>query len=170
MHWRPGAPAMRRTKQALRDGYSVVFQTWLESYFDYPHAMVPLRSVYRARTFDDVTPEMDENVLGVQGALWTEFVADAARIQFNVFPRLAAKAEVGWSGPPGRDGHARRYADFRGRWDLLRPYFAEMGLTGPAPLAAADPGPARQVWTLARDLRRGDLQGEQRRWERRQGA
>jgi hexosaminidase len=173
MHWRPGAGWMRRTKQALHDSYSVVFQTWLESYFDYPYWMVPLRGVYRAQSLDDVTPaaasaEVDaaaaENVLGVQGALWTEFVADEARIQFNVFPRLAAKAEVGWTGPPARARHAHRYASFQERWQTLQPHLAALGLTHPAPLAATDPGFWRRAWGLARDLRRGDLQAEQRRW------
>jgi len=163
MHWRPGRLSMQRTKQALRDGYSVVFQTWLESYLDYPHAMVPLRGVYRARSLDDVTPEMAPGVLGVQGALWTEFVADALRVQFSVFPRLAAKAEVGWTGPSS-DDHAERLANLKARWQALLPHLAQTGLTGAASLAASDPGPARQAWGLLRDLRRGDLQAEQRRW------
>ena len=165
MHWRPGWRSMGRTKQALRDGYQVVFQTWLESYFDYPHTIVPLRSVYRARTFEDVEPAMAQNVLGVQGALWTEFVADEARIQFNVFPRLAAKAEVGWSGPPSRADYARRYPDFQQRWQALLPHLEGMGLAHAASLAVSDPRPARQAWDLLRDLRRGDLQAEERRWE-----
>jgi len=165
MHWRPGARSMRRTKQALRDGYSVVFQTWLESYFDYPHAMVPLRSVYRARTFDDLTPDRAAvtagKVLGTQGALWTEFVCDEQRIQFNVFPRLAAKAEVGWAPPsPERD-----LAGFKQRWLALLPYLEAEGLTHAAPLAASDPGRLKQAWDLLRDLRRGDLQAEQARWQ-----
>jgi hexosaminidase len=161
MHWRPGRGSMRRTKQALRDGYSVVFQTWRESYFDYPHTLVPLRTVYRARTLDDLAPAMSKNVLGTQGALWTEYVADEPRIQFNVFPRLAAKAEVGWA-PASR---RRDLAAFKQRWQALLPYLEGMGLTHAAPLAASDPGPARQVWGLLRDLRRGDLQAEQARWQ-----
>jgi hexosaminidase len=170
MHWRPGRRSMRGTKQALRDGYQVVFQTWLESYYDYPYTMVPLRSVYRAHSLDDVTLAMAAHVLGVQGGLWTEFVAGETRIQFNVFPRLAAKAEVGWTGPPAkgshspRDSHLRRYADFKQRWQAVQPHVVQMGLTGAAPLAASDPGPVRQFWGLLRDLRRGDLQAEQRRW------
>jgi hexosaminidase len=113
---------------------------------------------------------MAKHVLGVQGALWTEFVADDTRIQFNVFPRLAAKAEVGWTGPPAsggaspRESHLRRYPDFKERWQALQLYLAQIGLTGAAPLAASDPGPARQFWRLLRDLRRGDVQAEQRRW------
>jgi hexosaminidase len=165
MHWTRGARAMRRTKQALRDGYSVVLQAWSESYFDYPHAVIPLRNVYRARTFDDLGPVMAAanagKVLGTQGALWTEYVADAARLQFSVFPRLAAKAEVGWT-PASRE---RDVAEFKGRWQALLPHLERMGLTGAAPLAACDPGPLRQAWALLHDLRRGDLQAEQARWQ-----
>jgi hexosaminidase len=159
MHWTPGRRAMKRTKQALRDGYQVVFQTWLESYFDYPHSMVPLRQVYRAKTFDDLLPDRARNVLGTQGALWTEFVEDEARIQWNGFPRLAAKAEVGWSQPQVRD-----YADFRDRWADLTPYLRHMGLANYAPLEACDPSLCRRVLGTLRDATR-DVQSEQKHWQ-----
>jgi hexosaminidase len=166
MHWRPGRRSMLRTRQGLRDGYRVVFQTWLESYYDYPHTMVPLRGVYRAKSLDQLPPELAQNVLGTQGALWTEFVAHEPRIQFNVFPRLAAKAEVGWSPPAAR---AQGVADFKERWQALQPYVEQRGLTNSAPLEVSDPGPVRRVVGLLRDLSRGDVQGEQRRWIERKG-
>jgi hexosaminidase len=147
----------------LKDGYHVVFQTWLESYLDYPHVVVPLRSVYRAQSLKDLPPETAKRVLGTQGALWTEYVADERRLQFNVFPRLAAKAEVGWSVSSSQRG----IGEFKARWQALRPHLEQMGLTHAAPLAASDPGLARQLWDLLRDLRRGDLLAEQARWEKR---
>ncbi|MCM1349357.1 MAG: glycoside hydrolase family 20 protein [Firmicutes bacterium] len=42
------------------------------------------------------TPEMESNLLGVQGSLWSEFCSDASDVQYLVFPRLLAVADVGW--------------------------------------------------------------------------
>ena len=109
--------------------------------------------------FDDLLPEHAQNVLGTQGALWTEFVEDEERIQWNGFPRLAAKAEVGWSQPEQRD-----YADFRDRWTKLAPYLEHLGLANHAPLAACDPSLYRRTLGLLLDVTR-DMQSEQKRWQ-----
>jgi hexosaminidase len=39
----------------------------------------------------------ESSVLGVEGPLWTETVRTTADIEFMVFPRLPALAELGWS-------------------------------------------------------------------------
>lgn len=48
-------------------------------------------------------------VMGVQANMWTECTESPARIDYQVFPRLAAVAELAWSGPGGD------YADFAER-------------------------------------------------------
>lgn len=45
-------------------------------------------------------PHSQAHVLGVQGALWTEFVQSFASVQTAVLPRMAALAELAWSQPP----------------------------------------------------------------------
>ena len=97
-------------------------------------------------------------VLGVQGALWTEFVADEERIQWNTFPRLAAKAEVGWS----KSGN-RKYADFKDRWARLKGHVDRIGLGNPAPLEASDPSSYRRSMALLHDVIM-DMQAEQKKW------
>jgi len=54
-----------------------------------------------------VTGVTDRDVIGVEGAMWAETVHDLAEVQYMVFPRLLALAEVGWTPQP-----ARSYADF----------------------------------------------------------
>jgi hexosaminidase len=159
MHWTPSNSSLKKTIRALKDGRKVVFQTFRESYYDYPHSFVPLKKVYRAKTFDEITSEMIGNVLGTQGALWTEFVSDEKRIQFNTFPRLAAKAEVGWSPDVTRD-----YQDFQQRWQNLVPHMKELALKNSAPQEVWDPSLYRQAFARFLDMR-VDMQGEQKRWE-----
>ena len=39
----------------------------------------------------------EEQILGLQMSLWTERVADAGRLDFMTFPRLAGVAEAAWT-------------------------------------------------------------------------
>jgi hexosaminidase len=148
-----------KTRRALEDGYQVIFQTFWESYFDYAHSFIPLKKVYRAKSLDQIPPAAWSRVLGVQGALWTEFVEDIERIQWNTFPRLAAKAEVGWS----QSGDCS-YVDFKQRWVKLKAHMENIGLSNSAPLEACEPSFYRRNMALANDVMR-DMQAEQRRWE-----
>jgi hexosaminidase len=54
-----------------------------------------------------VTGVTDSDVIGVEGAMWGETVRNLSEIQYLVFPRLIALAEVGWSPQASRD-----YQDF----------------------------------------------------------
>jgi hexosaminidase len=54
-----------------------------------------------------VTGVTDQNVIGVEGAMWGETVRDLSEIQYMVFPRLIALAEVAWTPQATRD-----YDDF----------------------------------------------------------
>ena len=44
-----------------------------------------------------------ENILGVEGALWTETITNMDEIEYMVFPRLPGLAEVGWTATPSRN-------------------------------------------------------------------
>jgi hexosaminidase len=54
-----------------------------------------------------VTGVTDQDVIGVEGAMWGETVRNLSEIQYLVFPRLIALSEVGWTPQEARD-----YADF----------------------------------------------------------
>ncbi|MFC7545341.1 beta-N-acetylhexosaminidase [Plantactinospora sp. GCM10030261] len=51
-----------------------------------------------------------EAILGIEAPLWTESVTTPTEIEFMVFPRLPAIAELGWSPAAGRD-----WSNFRAR-------------------------------------------------------
>jgi len=38
-----------------------------------------------------------ENIIGIEGALWTEYVRTSKKAEFQLFPRLIAIAERSWS-------------------------------------------------------------------------
>jgi hexosaminidase len=110
---------------AARAGHDVVMCPEQHVYLDHrqhdgPDEPVPIGYV---RTLEDVfrfepvppelTPEEARHVLGTQANVWTEVMEDPARVDYQVFPRLAAFAEVAWSRlplPAERD-----FADFERR-------------------------------------------------------
>ncbi len=73
-----------------------------------------LEDVYR---FEPVPPglsaEAATHIMGTQANVWTEVMQDRSRVDYQVFPRLAAFAEVAWSALPVP--HERDWAGFERR-------------------------------------------------------
>ena len=46
---------------------------------------------------DSLGAQVVPMILGVQGNLWTEYIADIRHAQHMVLPRMAALAETGWA-------------------------------------------------------------------------
>ena len=52
---------------------------------------------------DSFTPDQSAQVLGIEGCVWTEFIATERYLQFMTFPRLLALAEIAWRPRGPRD-------------------------------------------------------------------
>ncbi|MFD3971989.1 beta-N-acetylhexosaminidase [Streptomyces cyaneofuscatus] len=96
-----------------------------------------LEDVYR---FEPVPPGLSEDavrhILGTQANVWTEVMQNRSRVDYQVFPRLAAFAEVAWSAlpaPADRDfaGFEERMTDHYARLDALGVDYRRPG--GPLP-------------------------------------
>lgn len=63
----------------------------------------------------------EREVLGVEAPVWTETLSAMSEVEFMLFPRIAAIAEVGWSpaGPRDVDGFFERVASLGGHLDAL---------------------------------------------------
>ncbi|MET8576423.1 beta-N-acetylhexosaminidase [Streptomyces sp. NPDC005012] len=125
---------------AARAGHDVVLCPEQHVYLDHRQAPgagepVPIgyvRTVEDVHAFDPLPAELAahrERVLGVQANLWTEVVEDGRRADYQLFPRLAAFAEVAWSAERG---------EFAGRLDAHLERLTALGveyrpLTGPHP-------------------------------------
>jgi hypothetical protein len=73
-------------------------------------AIIPLDRMYSYEPLQDMnlTPEEEKLVIGVQAGLWTELMQFPSRFaEYQVFPRLCALAEIGWSAKEHKN-----YADF----------------------------------------------------------
>src|SRR5699024_9481729 len=65
---------------------------------------IPIRKVYSYDPVPDVlTTKQKKYILGVQANLWTEYIPTTEQVEYMVFPRLLALAEVGWTAQEDRD-------------------------------------------------------------------
>lgn len=94
-----------------RLGHDVVLCPDLWTYFDYrqsddPAEPIPVGTVLsleEVASFDPVSassPALRDRVIGVQANVWTEHLDTRHRLDYAVFPRLGAFAEVAWNGGP----------------------------------------------------------------------
>ena len=94
----------------LKNGYSAVICPRLPFYFDFVQkdehrygrkwgkGFNPLESVYEYDLNALKSKQIREGqILGVQANLWTERVHNTERLDFMVFPRIAALAETAWT-------------------------------------------------------------------------
>lgn len=91
---------------------------YLDSYQDAPYSQpeaiggyLPLKKVY---AYDPVpaslTAEQAKLVYGMQGNLWVEYIPTPEHVEYMIYPRMLALAEVAWSAPERKswpDFHTR---------------------------------------------------------------
>lgn len=69
----------------------------------------------------------DDDIVGVEAAVWTETIDDLVGLDAMMFPRLAAAAEAAWSAPLGSDPE-RSWESFRRRVGGLAPLWRRQGI------------------------------------------
>lgn len=119
-------------QQAIDAGFPVVTQNCDYLYLDMKyspaergHTWASIIDVEKIYSFDPVqglklTPETEKLVRGLQGGLWTELMFFPPHFsEYQLFPRLCAVAEIGWT-PQAQ----RNYRDFDNR--LSRTHFERM--------------------------------------------
>lgn len=117
------------TAEAVRRGARLILSPGNRVYLDMKYAAdtpighdwAGLIDVRRAYDWDPGTHLTDvpaEAVLGVEAPLWTESVTTLAEVEFMLFPRLPAVAELGWSPRSTHDwaGFRERLAGHGPRW------------------------------------------------------
>jgi len=84
-----------------------------------------LEMVYRFTPVPaSIAEEKRKHILGLQANLWTEHMRTEKRVEYMLFPRAAALAEVAWSPAERID-----WADFQRRLDPQLKRYDELGIT-----------------------------------------
>ncbi|MBN8458449.1 MAG: beta-N-acetylhexosaminidase [Verrucomicrobia bacterium] len=98
MSWRGTAGGLA----AADAGHNVVMSPTSHCYFDYTYGQIDSRKVFSFDPVAGMKPEAASRVLGLQANFWSHIDRDPALVDRQLFPRLMALAERGWS-PDNRD-------------------------------------------------------------------
>ncbi|MCZ7427907.1 family 20 glycosylhydrolase [Micromonospora sp. WMMA1949] len=123
------------TADAVRRGARLILSPGNHAYLDMKYApdtpighdwagLIDVRRAYEWDPATHVRGVPAEAVLGVEAPLWTESVTTVAEVEFMLFPRLPAVAELGWS---PRETHD--WSRFRSRLAGHGPRWATAGIT-----------------------------------------
>lgn len=131
MSWRGVAGGIEAAKQ----GHDVIMSPSTYVYLDYyqsepegqPLAIggyLPLEKVYSFDPlFEELSPEENKHILGLQGNVWTEYISDPEYLDYMAFPRAFAIAETGWTATSKKD-----FEDFLARFEIQRKRYDLLGL------------------------------------------
>jgi hexosaminidase len=157
MAWR----GMQVARAAAEAGHDVIAAPVLPTYFDYAQdsgEAEPIAIGGPVRLADvagfepvpaDWPQEARERLIGTQFQVWTEYIPDGRALEFMIFPRACALADVAWSGrrsPLPADGQQGpdllpRIAAHLGRLDAAGLEYRP--LAGPRPWQQGGTGPRR---------------------------
>ena len=157
MAWR----GMQIARDAALAGHQVVAAPVLPTYFDYyqergstePVAIGGPVRLADVAAFAPVPADWPQqaryNLIGAQFQVWTEYIRDGRALEYMIFPRACALADVAWSGgpagladdEPGRPALEKRIASHLGRLDAAGVEFRP--LAGPRPWQQGGSGPRR---------------------------
>lgn len=134
MWWRHDKP--EQLKLALSKGFRTIICPRIPFYFDFVQEedhqygrkwagdFSPLEAVY---TFDlaamEVPDEQQDLIVGIQANVWTETIHNQQRLDYMLFPRIAAMAESAWS-----HRQVKNYAAFLQRLPLHLDLYQKEGL------------------------------------------
>ena len=111
MSWRGTEGGLK----AIAAGHHAVMTPGDYCYFDHyqdaPHTQpeaiggyLPIKQVYSYNPVpDSLSAEKAEFMLGVQANLWSEYIPTPEHMEYMIYPRILALAEVGWSAVENKD-------------------------------------------------------------------
>ncbi|WP_454879263.1 beta-N-acetylhexosaminidase [Sphingobacterium detergens] len=148
MWWRHDKP--EQLNKILDKGYQVILTPRLPMYFDFVQqenhkygrkwgkGFNPLQDVFDfAGSQLDSLGKRKKQILGIQANLWTETVTNVNRLDYLVFPRIAALAEAAWV-----PGTGRNFDEFAKKLKKHLPLYRDQGLYYFDPFKDSNPEPA----------------------------
>lgn len=105
-----------KVENYLLSGHDVIISKHQAFYFDMPYAQNNLKTTYKFEPEKYNLTTKSGGILGLEGCLWTEWIPTEDRINYQLYPRMQAFAEVAWS-----PKEVRNYNDFIVRLKKLLP-------------------------------------------------
>lgn len=95
--------------RSAKEGHKTVVAPITNFYFSNPRinqitGIPSIKRVYDVNpAFADLSDSEKANVIGAEGCIWTEWVPDTKKLEWELLPRLAALAEVQWTNQDQRE-------------------------------------------------------------------
>ncbi len=104
-----GWTSQKASIRSAREGHPTIVAPITNFYFSNPRinkieGIPSIQRVYDLDPcFDQLTPAEQKNIIGAEGCIWTEWVKDAEKMEWEMLPRLAALSEVQWTAKDRRN-------------------------------------------------------------------
>ena len=122
VHFWKGEPKL--ITKAIKNGHDIVNSYHIFTYLDYSYKQIPLQKAYDFQpTPAGLTKQEQQHVLGLGCQMWGEFIPTVKDMNRQVFPRIAAYAEVGWTDPSKKD-----FTRFTQSLEKLSEYWEQFGI------------------------------------------
>ncbi len=129
----------------INEGGEVVASNFFHVYLDYNYFVTPLKKTYNYEPYTNgIKPKHHKQILGVEAPIWTEWVPNRNRLDWQLFPRLAAVSEIGWTSMSNKN-----YANFRKRLISFSRRLNYLGVNH-ADFEKIDPNTLQRLWNLRR--------------------
>lgn len=110
--------------QAANENHEVIMSPTSHCYLDYTFSAISLEKAYSYEPIPEELPKDKARFIkGLEGNIWTERVPNRDRLDFQVYPRLSALAEVAWSPKENKN-----WNDFESRMDIHYKRFEILGV------------------------------------------
>jgi len=119
-HWKMFT--RKKSTKEINRGRKAIISDFAYFYLDYPYGMTPLKKTYQFEPIPKGVHNKD-NILGIEAPLWTEWVRDRDKMDFQIFPRLTAIAETAWT-----ESQNKSYEDFVNRLEPFYQYYRKMNV------------------------------------------
>ncbi|WP_430813534.1 beta-N-acetylhexosaminidase [Carboxylicivirga sp. RSCT41] len=125
----------KQVKEYLEKGHPTVLTTGSHLYFDHYQSMskhepiafggnAPLKKVYDYEPIpSDIESQYANLVMGVQANIWTEYMPNEEQVEYMMFPRIAALAEIAWQQKDAKD-----WEHFRNKMDVMLDRYNTLGV------------------------------------------
>lgn len=95
-YWTPKTD--KNVLRELQKGRNMIISKHQAFYFDMCYCQYPLSNTYNFEPTAKIVPtEYEDQILGMEGHLWSEWIADREKLDMQLFPRALALSEDCWT-------------------------------------------------------------------------
>ena len=122
VHFWKGDPEL--IKKTVSKGYNVVNSYHSFTYLNYSYSSIPLSKAYSFNPVPEgLSPEESSKILGLGCQMWGEVIPTIKDMTIDIYPRIAAYAETGWTENKNKD-----YKRFLKSLENLKKFWTDKGL------------------------------------------